>query len=452
MLRHVTQGASVAGVTINAPSAGLIASAHRSRGESDLSIQTRAAMGLTTSGPIIMTGHQAGLWHAGILAKYIYSNRVAARMRGSLGSSQWAHVVVDQDVNDAASVSYPTTDVRRETLRLAPFLPGTPTCRAPSIKTVIPPDSAALPAVTRAWERVGPLLIANAHHPNIARQWAGVLSSLLTPLAPGGVAIFASDLSQTPGFAAVLTAMAADGERCVWAYNAAAAATPRARIAPLRMSAHRAELPLWRISGSSRHPVYSDELMNIDHRELAPRALMLTAFMRLFACDLFVHGLGGGIYDQITDAWIKAWRPAWTLAPTAVVTATLHLPFPDATGLATPEAIARAAWEYHRARHDPALLGDAGSAAAKQELLTRIRSLRESGAPARGAYLDLHKLLEEARTRGTARLEAIKSHAHELAASSERAGVVFDRTWPFVYHSEASLAGLASEIEAAIKA
>src|SRR5262249_2104913 len=37
------------------------------------------------------------------------------------------------------------------------------------------------------------------------------------------------------------------------------------------------------------------------HGCLRPRALALTLFVRLFASDLFIHGLGGAKYDQITD-------------------------------------------------------------------------------------------------------------------------------------------------------
>lgn len=57
---------------------------------------------------------------------------------------------------------------------------------------------------------------------------------------------------------------------------------------------------------------------------LRPRALGLTMFARLFACDCFVHGLGGAKYDQITDGII---REFFGVTPPAYscVTATLRL-------------------------------------------------------------------------------------------------------------------------------
>jgi len=58
---------------------------------------------------------------------------------------------------------------------------------------------------------------------------------------------------------------------------------------------------------------------------IRPRALTTTLFLRLAIADLFLHGIGGGKYDQITDMIIERWcgiEPP----PFAVATATLHLP------------------------------------------------------------------------------------------------------------------------------
>lgn len=57
------------------------------------------------------------------------------------------------------------------------------------------------------------------------------------------------------------------------------------------------------------------------------RALTTTLFARLFLADLFVHGLGGGKYDEITDGLM---RDFYGIEPPAfvVATGTLRLPFP----------------------------------------------------------------------------------------------------------------------------
>jgi hypothetical protein len=58
---------------------------------------------------------------------------------------------------------------------------------------------------------------------------------------------------------------------------------------------------------------------------LRPKALTLTMFARVCLGDLFIHGVGGGRYDRVTDVLTRdllGVRPA----PYAVATATLHLP------------------------------------------------------------------------------------------------------------------------------
>ncbi|MFN7877506.1 MAG: hypothetical protein ACK5PB_19455 [Pirellula sp.] len=59
---------------------------------------------------------------------------------------------------------------------------------------------------------------------------------------------------------------------------------------------------------------------------IRPRALMTTLFLRLFVGDLFVHGIGGGIYDELTDLIASRF---WDIQmPEFVVaSASLHLPF-----------------------------------------------------------------------------------------------------------------------------
>jgi len=61
--------------------------------------------------------------------------------------------------------------------------------------------------------------------------------------------------------------------------------------------------------------------------KLRPRALTNTLFARLFVADLFIHGIGGGKYDELTDEIIRRYYGA---EPPAymVLSGTLLLPFP----------------------------------------------------------------------------------------------------------------------------
>ena len=53
--------------------------------------------------------------------------------------------------------------------------------------------------------------------------------------------------------------------------------------------------------------------------QLIPRGALITSFLRLLFADLFVHGTGGGNYDQFTDRFIETW---WNVQPPPFVVAT----------------------------------------------------------------------------------------------------------------------------------
>ena len=64
-----------------------------------------------------------------------------------------------------------------------------------------------------------------------------------------------------------------------------------------------------------------------DGVKVRPRALTTTLFLRLFVTDLFIHGIGGAKYDEVTDRIVRSFYgvepPAY-----AAVSATLMLPWP----------------------------------------------------------------------------------------------------------------------------
>ena len=84
------------------------------------------------------------------------------------------------------------------------------------------------------------------------------------------------------------------------------------------------QLPL-PVDGDASRAV--ERLAELDHQgvKLRCRALMTTLWARLVLGDLFVHGIGGAKYDQLTDTLVARF---FRLAPPAflVVSATLHLP------------------------------------------------------------------------------------------------------------------------------
>ena len=94
------------------------------------------------------------------------------------------------------------------------------------------------------------------------------------------------------------------------------------------------------------------------------RALMTTMFARLFLCDLFIHGIGGGIYDELTDEIIRVYfgiEPPHYL----VVSGTLRLPFPQFPG--TLEQCRRVRRELRDLEWKPQRYVNAGELAVERE-------------------------------------------------------------------------------------
>ena len=81
--------------------------------------------------------------------------------------------------------------------------------------------------------------------------------------------------------------------------------------------------PRWR-RWIRRGQTLGEWLAATQHR-LSPRALTLTTFLRMLVADNFVHGIGGGRYDQVSDDIIRNY---FKLDPPAfsVTTATMFFP------------------------------------------------------------------------------------------------------------------------------
>jgi hypothetical protein len=119
--------------------------------------------------------------------------------------------------------------------------------------------------------------------------------------------------------------------------------------------------------------------------KLRPRALLTTGFLRLGLSDLFLHGIGGGIYDELTDSIILDF---WKIKPPAyaVATATLRLPnvpspAASARKLATFELLQRDL-EWNPDRHLDDVLREQESVSSwierKHDLMVFDESSRQS--------------------------------------------------------------------------
>jgi hypothetical protein len=149
---------------------------------------------------------------------------------------------------------------------------------------------------------------------------------------------------------------------------------------------------------------------------LSPRALTLTMLLRLLVADQFVHGIGGGRYDQVTDALISR---HFKLEPPrfAVTTATLY--FPGAAGQ-TRTCMACVMQEGHRLKHR--LLGD-----EKRELVEAIAAAPRRSSERSSLFFEMHGKLKAALASKPPELVRWERRREEAESREQEERVIFDR-------------------------
>lgn len=412
----------------------------------------RAEVGLPVDRPVVMTGHQAGFWHPGILAKYIAADRLAKRIGGT-----GAAVVVDHDVVDPLRLEAVRASGDGSVERAVVLLGGRrrkpvlPRLEAPMRGAdlhrpgdgLMKPDAAAVEAIIAALsEHEG----ATSLGEQVARANADLLKDSMS------VSMFsAQQMVRTPGWKRFFEMAVEDAPGCTRAYNRAVGSHPEAGIPRLFAMAreHRWELPFWMLDREhGRRALYAEmvEQEGFDGDLLATRAMSLTASVRRDLCDLFIHGVGGAIYDRATDVWIREWLGE-ELAPTVSITADLRRAIPvDARRNATDEDLAWAKWIVHSARHNPELLGEQAAAETKHGLLERIDATEYGSLQRAELYREMHGGLEEVRARRSRELEGLARTAQEMGQGIEVRTLEAKRDWPSVMYERERLEELADRI------
>lgn len=451
-----------------APPATAWRSSLRQPGRSEIARRFRMQLGLPTDRPVIFSGHQAIVWHAGILAKYLAAAHVAAACGGAA-----AWVVVDQDPEDFAALRIPvhtangrlaveTVDVTDEPTA-ALVRSGAPPCSIPRFQVAGLDRS---PAVRDASHHAAPSImpglsaiimsLAAAEGATAAEQVSAATARLTSPLVGGVRHVLVSQLGHTDALASLVTRMTEDPARCHHCYNDAVRLHPDAGIAPLAADQRGSvELPLWHIDPRSglRRRVFAADLATLHPAQLMPRALLLTALLRLCGCELFIHGAGGGAsaadtgYDRVTETWISEWLGE-PLAPAVLVSATVTLALDGLEGV-TAEQVEAARQLARKARHDPALVGDSTTAARKRELLARISTTRDKQEKAR-LFDAMKQLLGQAEVANAPKFAELDRHAEELAAKLADQPIAADRTWAFPLLDPADLRELSQRLKTAI--
>ncbi len=419
---------------------------------------------------VIATGHQAGFWHPGILAKYFALDAAGA----ALDAEALVEIIADQDVGDLHVLRAPVIDA--EDLLAARLVHWSqwpdeesqgPTGAQPPM--LVDPhawrlgegERFALPGLEGRCRVMGQALMLMRRAASRAEQ-ACLAAALLRdvrfanrpmPLAgpPPGPAeaprllVPASALVATTLWAALVEHLRADPARARQTYNHAAAARPQAGVAPLeRRVSGGCEIPCWLITPDGlRHRAFEHDLQRRDAR-LWPRALLMTGFVRLALCDLFIHGAGGAEYDRVTETWFAEWLGV-RLAPQAMATATMTLDFNREA--ASEHELARAKWMAHHLPFNiDRFLNDPRPRKQREEMLRTIGSLPRRSAARREAYERMRTLQRDlARRHGRILDEAERTVRLTARRLSERS-LLNDRDWAFPLHPPAGLAELRSRV------
>ena len=421
---------------------------------------------------LIATGHQTELYHPGVWVKDALVNAAADRLGGVA-----VHVAVDTDQPKHLAVRWPGTTI--------------PITDDPAVNTAAwsgqlsPPTpahldevAAALDAAVAGWPfqpMLAPVLaslrrqaaddvslsaaLTNAQH---ELDWSLGLRHrvlLASPLMSSGpyLAFVHHVLARADRFAADYNAALAD-------YRAEAGITSATRPMPdLPVTDARAEVPFWLddlaagtrgraqvvrsdggwalAAGDDRFALdpmadgaaAADALgtwLSSHNLRLAPRALALTTFLRLLVVDQFVHGIGGGRYDQVTDRLLSS---HFGLTPPRFAVTTATLIFPAAVGQARVCAPC-VLQEGHRLRHG--LLGE-----RKRQVVAAIDALPRGSVQRSMAFHNLHGALSAAAVDHPALREWSDRYAATQRAEREEK-VLFDRELFYAVQTRQRLADM----------
>ena len=406
--------------------------------------EARESLGLADR-PVVAAGHQSECWHAGILAKPLWVQAVARR-----DAAQAVHVVVDQDAFDGMQVEWPWRrpdgwwGVRGH--RFAPADPrvaalGAPAFRPRSLEPgegTEPGVAAGLAALTRSLEEA-------SSEPDAAMQGARAMLSLARPWLEPPAVVRASALLATSLGRRLLDRMLHAPQACAERFNEALAQAPRA-ARPLRVQGQASELPVW-LLGPRGERIRADATATREAlaagRPVLPRAFLMSAIARTALAERFVHGLGGGVYERVTDEWFRRWL-GWSPPAFDVASASVRLDLPVvAPAPVTP-------LPFRRAWCDPDLLdaGGTGPSASRRAALAMIASLPPRDPRRRDAYRELVAERNAARLRRGGELDALMQSEQAAAAARLARELAARRTWCFALLDAARVTAMRDAIEA----
>jgi hypothetical protein len=442
----------------------------------ELRLRQRQWIGHTAADELLIaTGHQTELDHPGVWVKDVLTNAVARK----LGGQPW-HFAVDTDSPKHLHLRWPggslpiTDDARMSSAAWTGLLDGPTPAHISELQTALaeaqqewdfaPMTHSFLASLKRLSIERPPLTTAltNAIH---ELDWSLGLRQHALPMSP---------VWSSAPYLVFVHHLLARAEQFAARYNAALAdyrqeqriTSPGRPMPDLQHGTDEIESPFWLddLSNDSRTRLWlkrgpdgwmlrdfvftqskagdtaSEQLLawlRLNNLRLAPRALTLTTFFRLLLADQFVHGIGGGRYDQVTDRLIASF---FSIEPPrfSVTTATLYFPAARGEKRITLRPLLQ---EGRRIRHGAFWR-------EKRDIADRIATLPRRSPDRQRLFYQMHGNLAQysaspAMRQWSARLE-------EATRTQMRQKAVFDRELFFAIQPEERLRALISRYDAAL--
>lgn len=399
-----------------------------------------------TQQPLIATGHQAELHHSGVWVKNVLINTVARKLGGRA-----MHFAVDTDEPKHLHLRWPGASVALTDAERLP-VEWSGLAHAPS-PTHLREVADTFDRAAKEWNfrPLVPMFLDSMRRlalesPNLPSALTNAVHELDWSLNLRHDALLVSPMCMAEPYLVFVHHVLARADIFAADYNQALddfrrenkVRTPGRPMPNLRCMPEGCEVPFWlddlstgsrtraavarargalvlQLPGGAQFRLDPDadgwsaagELMMFLRRHgvrLSPRALTLTAVLRLLCADQFVHGIGGGQYDQVLDKLI-ARHFQFDPPRFSVTTATLYFPGSASQPRACTPCIEH---EGHRLRHS--LLG-----AAKKPLLQAIAAAPRKSIERSELFTALHDKLAAARE-----LPEYREWEQRLLATKER--------------------------------
>jgi hypothetical protein len=318
--------------------------------------------------PLIVTGHQTELYHPGVWVKNALIHRIAEKLSGWAG-----HFAVDTDAPKHLHVRWPGGSQEITDDPAITSAPWSALLRCPTprylqeLRADFDREAATWefqPVIDSFFDSLGK---SSVESPSLGRALTDAVHELDRSLGLRYDALTTSGLWLSEPYLLYVHHILRSAGDFAATYNQALAGyrnghglkTSVRPMPDLRVTPQSIEIPFWlddlagqrrdraklEVSGEHyRLRLVSGAVFEIDGKRtgwqaaadladwcrrhqvrLAPRALTMTLFFRLCLTDQFVHGIGGGRYDQVTDDVIQR-HFGFEPPKFAVTTATLYFP------------------------------------------------------------------------------------------------------------------------------